>query len=300
VAECLKVLESQRLLSAPVLDEKTGEILGIVDTQSILLFILGIYPKEINRIEELTSEAFSTIIKTGKRFEQSPISHVIEVDKKFRPEIEHIFPVVKETPIQKLIDMFYLGVHRVPLIGEKGQLLNVISQSDLLRVLAECIPFLGELASKTLKDLKIGTTPNLLKVNEDKIVLQVIAEMQRQKVSAVPLVSKAGQITGTFSASNLKDTGIYNFGEMLVPVREYLTLQNMRTKPFLVSLQSQKSLHPITCKLDASFKHIVNQMVAMRLHRIWVVDDNEKPIGVISLGDLFQVFLPWGKPNLSY
>lgn len=219
------------------------------------------------------------------------------MDKAFRPEIEHIFPVTKQTSLQKLIDMFYLGVHRVPLVGDQGELLNIISQFDLLRVLAECIPFMGELATKTLDELKIGKNPSLLKIPNTSTVIQVITQLQRHKVSAAPIIDSAGKLIANFSASNLKDTTIYNFGEMLVPVKEYLSLQNMRNKPFLVSLQTQKSLHPVSCKLNSTFKDVVNEMVALHIHRIWVTDDHQRPIGVISLGDLFQVFLPWGAPN---
>lgn len=63
--------------------------------------------------------------------------------RKFDQSLEDIFPVTLETPIEKLVDMFYLGVHRVPVIGNDGTVINVISQSDFLQVVAQSLPVLG-------------------------------------------------------------------------------------------------------------------------------------------------------------
>lgn len=154
-----KILEKKTILSAPVLDSN-NKLIGIVDTQQILTFLLGIYPKSIESIQTLTGEGFNEIIQKGKVFSNTPIKEVIgttiiydfriiisfffsEVHRKFDQSLEDIFPVTLETPIEKLVDMFYLGVHRVPVIGNDGTVINVISQSDFLQVVAQSLPVLG-------------------------------------------------------------------------------------------------------------------------------------------------------------
>jgi CBS-domain-containing membrane protein len=63
--------------------------------------------------------------------------------KAFQPNFEHIFPVFLTTPIEKLMDMFNLGVHRVVILDKTDKIQNLISQTDLLNVLVQTIPLLG-------------------------------------------------------------------------------------------------------------------------------------------------------------
>lgn len=60
---------------------------------------------------------------------------------------------------------------------------------------------------------------------------------------------------------------MYNFAEMLVGVKEFLELQNLRPASFLVRMSHQKALHPITVTLDSTFHSLVTEMAAMRVHR---------------------------------
>lgn len=71
-----KILEKKTILSAPVLDSN-NKLIGIVDTQQILTFLLGIYPKSIESIQTLTGEGFNEIIQKGKVFSNTPIKEVI-------------------------------------------------------------------------------------------------------------------------------------------------------------------------------------------------------------------------------
>jgi len=298
VADCLRILEKKTILSAPVLDSN-NKLIGIVDTQQILTFLLGIYPKSIESIQTLTGEGFNEIIQKGKVFSNTPIKEVIEVHRKFDQSLEDIFPVTLETPIEKLVDMFYLGVHRVPVIGNDGTVINVISQSDFLQVVAQSLPVLGDLNDKTLEELELTAEKTIYSIKENQSVLVALSILNRHKVSALPVISESGKLVANFSASNLKDTNVYNFAELLVGVKEFLELQNLRPAPFFVKLSHKKALHPVAFKKATTFHSVVTEMTALRVHRVWITDEEERICGVISLGDLFQVFLPWGAPNKS-
>lgn len=296
VGECLRILEKKQIISAPVL--KNNNLLGIVDTQQLLAFLLAIYPKQISKLDDLTSETFAEIIEKGKSFSNSTIEEVLELNRQLTNENE-VFPVELSTPIEKLLDMFYLGVHRVPVISKDGSVFNVISQTDFLTVLAQCLPLLGDLNKQTIGSLGLTKGKILQVVEFDKPVISALSVLYHNRINAVPVVDEQGRIVANFSSSNLKDTNIYNFAEMLVGVKEFLSLQNLRPGSFLVKLQHQKALHPITCTLDWTFHSVVTEMVALKVHRIWVVGEDNKVTSVISLGDLFQVFLPWKAKNVN-
>lgn len=90
---------------------------------------------------------------------------------------DDIFPVDLTTPIEKLLDMFYLGVHRVPVFSKDGVIFNVISQTDFLQVLAQCLPVLGDLDKKTLRELRLIEGKEVLSVNAKKPVISVLSTM---------------------------------------------------------------------------------------------------------------------------
>lgn len=58
---------------------------------------------------------------------------------------QHLFTVHLSSPVDKLLEMFYQGVHRVVVMADDhSTALNVVSQSDMLALLAQSMPLLTE------------------------------------------------------------------------------------------------------------------------------------------------------------
>jgi len=147
-----------------------------------------------------------------------------------------------------------------------------------------------------VKDLYLSTSASdLVSVNAETKTLSVLLRMQpdinKPLLSAVPIIDNEGNLIANFSASNLKGLRQHTFMSLLLPVLAYLTIQP-ESKDFRRNLSRFKSIHPVTCTAETSFEVAVERMVSHRVHRLWVVDDG-KPIGVVSIGDVFKVFLPW-------
>mmetsp|Transcript_5269 Transcript_5269/g.7394 ORF Transcript_5269/g.7394 Transcript_5269/m.7394 type:complete len:337 (-) Transcript_5269:43-1053(-) len=299
VSDCLWRLTKEQLISAPVFDEK-GKIIGIVDVLDFCLFAIGMFPKEVN-LENLTEEQVEQVVSVGQKFQNSPVEDVLQLSYALK-EHQHVFYVTRDTPISRLLELFYGGVHRVAVTSasdeesaEKGLLLNVISQSDLLGVFAQTLPLMDkEARNKTVKDLQLGTR-DLVTASHKKRAIDVLYKMNKwiskPIISAVPIVDDNGALVGTFSASNLKGITPSSFANLLLPVLQYLKWQPETS--FLASMQNAKSLHPVTVTEWSTFEEVVLKLAATRVHRLWIVDDDNKPIGVISLGDVFRVFLPY-------
>jgi predicted transcriptional regulator len=82
-----------------------------------------------------------------------------------------------------------------------------------------------------------------------------------------------------------------SFVGLLLPVLAFLTLQP-ESGNFLSNLSKFKSLHPVICTRDATFETVVERMTAHKVHRLWVVE-NDKPLGLIAISDIFKIFIPW-------
>ena len=47
--------------------------------------------------------------------------------------------------------------------------------------------------------------------------------------------------------------------------------------------------YPVSsCRLQDGFKKAVQMLQATKYHRIWIVNDNRQPLGVLALTDIFQ------------
>ena len=147
-------MELESIISAPIF--KNGKFVGFIDVSDIALFLIGLFPKDVN-FENMSEGDWVEVTQRGNLFQECTADDVlgrfpsrfsgcltfrIEFAAQIHSEYETVFPVKKDTPIPKLMEMFYEGVHRVPVLTEDGTLINVISQSDLLAILAQCVNFL--------------------------------------------------------------------------------------------------------------------------------------------------------------
>ena len=51
------------------------------------------------------------------------------------------------------------------------------------------------------------------------------------------------------------------------------------------------------CKLEDKLEDVLELMSTGAVHRIWVVDDERKPIGCVSLVDILALFQRWESPE---
>jgi len=128
--------------------------------------------------------------------------------------------------------------------------------------------------------------------------LNKITKSKKRPVSAVPVVDEHGKLVANFSASDLRTINRSYFDWLVLPILEYLhRVKDAELKHFRVTVEAFKAFHPITCTIDSTFQSVIMSMVTNKIHRIWVVDGDMKPVGVVSIGDLFKVFLPWAFPQ---
>jgi len=305
IHECLTILEKHVLLSAPVLD-CNQKLVAFVDILDIVLFITKLFPEGVP-LEKINREHVQQVLNVGKQFDNTSILEVVAFAKSVLMYNDNVMPVQRNTHITQLLDMFYQGVHRVPVMSDDGtRILGVISQTDLLSILAQCITVLDQTSrTKTVAELELGEK-ELITVHKDTSVISVLMRMNRalkRPVSAVPVVDDTGRLIANFSASNLRELQKSNFDSILLPVLPYLErIRHEERQRFHTTIQSMKSLHPMTCTLESTFQSVVFNLVTNRVHRLWLVDKEGKPVGVISMSDIFKVFLPWTSysPTTSY
>ncbi|KAG2439021.1 hypothetical protein HYH02_006549 [Chlamydomonas schloesseri] len=132
-------------------------------------------------------------------------------------------------------------VHRVALFDNSGAITSVISQSDIVRFLADNSARLGELAGSTMSELGwddkrvVSCTPDTpaldamrLMVCEGVSSLAVVAEPEEQEEGGQEegAAVAGGRLLGNFSASEMRTMTAEHFGALSLPVGEFLALEH--------------------------------------------------------------------------
>ncbi len=313
VAHALQVLTEMQILSAPVYrgsrtDGSDPAVIGVFDVMDVALFTVGVSPKDINW-EQMSTGDMTKMLQTGEHFETSVVADVLALKRAWKIGYQHDFVFDLDTPLSKIIEAFHGGVHRVLIANESNALHNMISQTDMADILGQVMALMDE-------ELRTRPVSSVAKITEgtglmdwklhtaaaDKPAIRVLTEDMNAtstlaNFSAVPLTGPDGKIVATLSSSNLLGVNHRTFDDLGLPALAFVTRRDFGAGTFRSALSAHKSLHPITCTPDEHLQDVLSRMISTHVHRIWVVDSDKKPIGVISYGDMFKAFMPIGQPR---
>jgi CBS domain-containing protein len=279
VEMALNTLARHRILSAPVRDPESEEFDGFLDIMDILFFVLRILTgfKDENVQWASYVQRMSDIVEKDKIMQVTPIR-----------EIVGSFPYNKFCPVNQTANMFQLvedvlshHIHRAPVFDfsspDRKRLVGIASQTDVIRYLAENAADLGLLALKTVSDLKLAHELDSVVTMSDKaMAVHAFYLMYYNKVSAVAIVNSEGTLVANISASDLRGLSNSSIATLFLPVCDYLIKAHDLPK------------YPMTCKYYTRLDMVLVRMGIFRVHRLWLVDDFERPIGLISLSDIMK------------
>ncbi|XP_054081503.1 5'-AMP-activated protein kinase subunit gamma-2 isoform X5 [Zeugodacus cucurbitae] len=204
-----------------------------------------------------------------------------------------VMPLVSISPDASLYDaikiLIHNRIHRLPVIDPAtGNVLYILTHKRILRFL---FLYINELPKpsymqKTLRDLRIGTYDNIETADENTSIIMALKKFVERRVSALPLVDSEGRLVdiyAKFDVINLAAEKTYN--DLDVSLRK---ANEHRNEWF-------EGVH--NCRLDESLYTIMERIVRAEVHRLVVVDENQKVIGIISLSDilLYLVLRPSGE-----
>ncbi|XP_053969513.1 uncharacterized protein LOC128871640 isoform X2 [Anastrepha ludens] len=204
-----------------------------------------------------------------------------------------VMPLVSIGPDASLYDaikiLIHNRIHRLPVIDPAtGNVLYILTHKRILRFL---FLYINELPKpsymqKTLRDLRIGTYDNIETADENTSIIMALKKFVERRVSALPLVDSEGRLVdiyAKFDVINLAAEKTYN--DLDVSLRK---ANEHRNEWF-------EGVHK--CRLDETLYTIMERIVRAEVHRLVVVDENQKVIGIISLSDilLYLVLRPSGE-----
>ncbi|KAL6058340.1 hypothetical protein QOT17_014952 [Balamuthia mandrillaris] len=175
---------------------------------------------------------------------------------------------------------------------------SVISSSDLLQLAFRNLNLLPDesLRRKRLRELTDSSNNNnnicispCISIRGSAIASDAFSVLYDNRVGGVAVV-EGGKLVDNLSASDLK--GIGTSQDKLAyfdrSVNEFLAQAKNRGK----EEEGRRERDVVCCMDDATVEEVIRLLAEKRVHRAYVVDDQQRPIGVVSISDLLGLLLP--------
>jgi CBS domain-containing protein len=278
IETALGVLHKHNILSAPVVDHHF-KILGYIDVLDIAGYVIREWRKasptmEKHPLPNLGGTSIEGILAPGGAFA------VPGVDANN----------TLSGAIQTFVDP--LGAcrfHRLA-VSDNGPVCDVMSQSDIVSFAAANLGALGALGNASISELSMGRPP--ITVLSTESVADAIETLVSTRISGLAIVNPAGHLIGNLSASDLRllktwpdpwqyfSCSVWDFkkrglspgwgGVVGTPYVE------LNPKPVVACLKTN------------TFAEVVGLLSKAKVHRLYVTDEDNKPVCVISLWDVVK------------
>lgn len=185
-------------------------------------------------------------------------------------------------------------IHRLPVLDHtNGNVLYILTHKRILRFLFLYIQDMpqAKFLQQSVMELKIGTYEEVEVAYEETPIIEALHKFVYKRVSALPIVDKEGRLVdiyAKFDVINLAAEKTYS--NLDISLKE---ANRHRNEWF-------EGVHK--CKQDESLFAVMERIVKAEVHRLVVVDDDNKVVGVVSLSDIlnYLVLRPGGDdPNHS-
>jgi CBS domain-containing protein len=140
-------------------------------------------------------------------------------------------------------------------------------------------------------------TPNPRSIRGDASVEEAIAFLVDTGYSAAPVLDEAGRAIGVISRT---DVVVYDRARVLLPSSKATYFETREPGPVgpagepppLVRVADLMNPEVFTVARDTPLADVADRMVALNVHRLFVVDDDRSLVGVISALDLLACLRP--------
>ncbi|EGG20754.1 cyclin [Cavenderia fasciculata] len=257
-------LLNNNILSCPVI-KQDGSFYGVIELLDVLKYMVDEFgKKKLNNAKSLFEiEEFKN--ETVNEMMQYPYGKNVKF--------------VKLTPSSTLFTAFESlskqNVNRIIVIDEQDEIVDIITQFDLIRWVHDNLGKLGTRKNKLVRELS-AANQYVMSVTDDEQAIDAFRLIEIMGVGGVAVIQPDGKLTGNLSARDIKRIGSKgeHWKRLLGPVYELVGRE------------------PVTCRETDTVGDLVNLFVSKSVHRVYVVDDTFSTLGVITLRDLISEVLP--------
>jgi len=285
IAEGFQTLISNNILSVPLYDEKAHAYIGSLSMLDVVLHALD----SLNDTE-IDSVSFAiNSISDKEAFRHSKAKDVAGKARQTPPIITN-----SNATIDEVVElMVRTKAHHVLGLNDKGELSNVITQSRIVESVSMLFgidPVLTALGEKTVQELNMGLR-EVLHIKESAKASDAFRLLADNHVSGVAVVKDGSKtLIGNISVRDLR---------VIKGNASFLRLLALPVGEFIEAVRSE-SIGPksvVSCGVHDTYRAVMERIVSNKVHRCYVVDNNNELLGVVSLWDLLSKLVSFSSVN---
>eukprot|EP01080_Neovahlkampfia_damariscottae_P008377 gene8377-202_t len=258
VKEAFRLAAEEHLQFTVLWDGKTKNICGVL-TVTDLIDVLYHYHEEPKVIKELIHN--NTIRKWR------------EIGTRNRPE--QLLQLSPDESLMSVITFFdKKGIRRAPVVSD-GCILHILTHALILSYLMKKINDQLPIFKKSLLELGIGTYAKIKTAKPTDKVFDVISMFSQYTISAVPIVNEKGSVIDVYSRT-----------DVLYMTKDFDVGQTIEE-----ALKEKPKIPVYTCVQTETFENIIRHLSKSRIHRLLIMDDDARVIGIVSVSDILKFFL---------
>jgi CBS domain-containing protein len=273
----LSRINSHNIQCLPVVSDQGKGIIGTIDVLDIIQQLIDTFDKNADR----------TIQQSLRRdFMNRPVSSLLSQNSYVISSAASLYMAIGYM-IKLNQDRFVVVDRKVEGDVQQLSLNNPEMDVDGLFTLHDVVRFLVQNSllmrqepdfHKSLHELGLGQNqPKIVK--HSVIAADAFRQIGRNCCMGLAVVDDNGSLIGNLSASDLKGVTRNNCPILNSSVQEFITRDQKRGW----------WERPISIDLNDSLYHTIHQFVSLGIHRMYVVDDQHRPIGEVSLRDVMNV-----------
>lgn len=290
--EAAETLWKHNILSAPVWDAEKEEYVGFFDMRDILSAVVASTAHAKAQTDGETSllEHYNiSMVKELENMDGTEGTEAVKVTYLAKRNPMHT-KCSAETSLEEISKLLAEHkCHRVPLCDPKtSRVSHIISQSALVKFLSHKTD--ADLLSETLADSTLYYKKDVVTVKETAPAWEAFGILDSKRLSGIAVVDDStGALVANTSARDIRlAASVGGSICMSMDVMSYLAELRMTTP-------STKDRHP-TCSVHETdtIAHVLHLLAKTGYHRVFVVDEAKKPIGVVSVADIIRFALEKG------
>lgn len=252
--------------SAPLWDSKNQKFIGMLTITDFILILQKYYREANAKIEELEEHKLETWREVLKEYSR-PFIYL-------KPE-DSLYDAIKVLTKNR--------VHRLPIIDPiTGNVVCIVTHKRILRYLYLFIYDMPQpqFLQKSLGELKLGTYDKIKTIRKHTPLYEALNIFVATRVSALPVVDENERLVNIYSKFDVID---------LAAEKTYNNLDIS----VIDALQYRKARFDgvASCTKDESLGTIMERIVKKEVHRLVIVNEENKVAGILSLSDILTFII---------
>lgn len=287
--EAAEILWKNNIVGAPVWDNQTKKYVGFFEMRDILSSVIATEKSEeeehdpdsvkFDRYNEhMVKELTDSHAGGGKRkfADAYPSDHTISY-LAARNHFYYCRPHAKLSDLCEFLNKRHC--HRVPILNAEDRCQSIVTQTALISFIADNYP--RDKLKETIKEAKIPYKKKVFSVPDTVPASEAFTLLDNKRLSGIAVVDEDGKLIGNTSARDIK-LAAFDEGKTAMHLDILSYLARVRQ-----AVTQKKERYPC-CHVheDATVANVIELLAKTGYHRVFVVDDDIRPIGVISVSDI--------------